>query len=95
MKEKGHMGPTKKQNVKSKKWEKQTIGEKVCEEKKRFFFFIFFSFLSQIHGNIERTKSVLRDEGYAWVPKSRDFTKNSGKNSEISKFLVFLRFTAF
>ena len=40
-------------------------------------------------------KSVLRDEGYAWVPKTRDFTENSGKNSENPKFLVFLIFTTF
>ena len=30
------------------------------------------------------TKSALRDEGYAWDPKTRDFTENSGKNSEKS-----------
>ena len=27
-----------------------------------------------------RTKSVLRDEGYAWVPKTQDFVKSSGKS---------------
>ena len=26
------------------------------------------------------TKSALRDEGYTWEPKTRDFTENSGKN---------------
>ena len=31
-------------------------------------------------------KSALRDEGYAWVPETRDFTENSGKNSENPKF---------
>ena len=53
-----------------------------------FFNFIFFLFssLSQICENrtvrIRRIKneSALRDEGYAWVPKTRDFSKNSGKN---------------
>ena len=40
-------------------------------------------------------KSALCDEGYVWVPKTRDFIENSGKNSEKSKFLVFLRFTVF
>ena len=38
-------------------------------------------------------KSALRDEGYAWVPKTQDFIENSGKNSENLKFLVFLKFT--
>ena len=32
-------------------------------------------------------KSALRDEGYAWEPKTRYFTKNSGKKLE--KILVF------
>ena len=41
------------------------------------------------------TKSALRDEGYTWVPKTRDFTENLDKNSKKSKFLVFLRSTAF
>ena len=40
-------------------------------------------------------KSAIRDEGYAWVPKTRDFNENSGKNLENPKFLVFLRFTTF
>ena len=33
-----------------------------------------------------RTKSALRNEGYAWVPKTRDFAENSGKSSENSNF---------
>ena len=37
-------------------------------------------------------KSALLDEGYAWVPKTRDFIENSGKNLENPKFLVFLKF---
>ena len=40
-------------------------------------------------------KSALRDEGYAWVPKTRDFTENSGKYSKNPKFFVFLRSTVF
>ena len=40
-------------------------------------------------------KSVLRDESYAWVSKTHDFTENSGKNSKNPKFLVFLGFTTF
>ena len=31
-------------------------------------------------------KSVLRDEGYVWLPKTQDFTENSGKNSENPNF---------
>ena len=35
-------------------------------------------------------KSALRNEGYAWVPKTRDFTKNSGKkNSKNPNFCFF------
>ena len=49
-------------------------------------------------------ESALRDEGYAWILETLDFTENSGKNLKINKFLVnsknpkflvFLRFTAF
>ena len=29
-------------------------------------------------------ESALRNEGYAWEPKTRDFTENLGKNSENS-----------
>ena len=36
-----------------------------------------------------RTKVYLRDEGYTWVPKTRDFTENSGKSSENPKFWFF------
>ena len=35
-------------------------------------------------------KSALRDEGYAWVPKTQDFTENSGKYSENINFSFFL-----
>ena len=69
-------------------------------------FFLFFSFyfsnlLSQIHGNLtfgirrDKNESALRDEGYAWVPETWDFTENSGKYSENPKFLVFLKSTVF
>ena len=40
-------------------------------------------------------KSALHDEDYAWLPKTRDFTENSGKYLENPKFLVFLRSTVF
>ena len=33
-----------------------------------------------------RTKNALRDEGYAWVPKTRDFTENSSKSLENPNF---------
>ena len=35
------------------------------------------------------TKSTLRDEGYAWVPKTQDFTENSGKNSKKIQIFSF------
>ena len=34
-------------------------------------------------------KSALRDESYAWVSKTRDFTENSSKNSKNPNFWVF------
>ena len=34
-------------------------------------------------------KSAIRDEGYAWVPKTRDFLENSGKNSKNPNFWFF------
>ena len=66
-----------------------------------FFFFLNFYFsnlVSHIHGNLIvgiNTKSALRDEGYVWVPETRDFTENSGKYLKNPKFLVFLRSTVF
>ena len=93
------MGPTLK-----KRYEKQTRKKKPAEAfggERNFLKKILSSFLSQIHENLTsdfveiNTESALRDEGYAWVPETRDFTENSGKNSENPKFLVFLRFTAF
>ena len=65
--------------------------------KERSFFLIFFSFLfflrftkiglSEFVG--PGTKSSLRDEGYAWVPKTWDFIENSGKNSKNPNFWFF------
>ena len=55
-----------------------------------FLKFFFSLFIYQIYENrtigIRRIKneSALRDEGYAWVLKTRDFTENSGKNLEKS-----------
>ena len=63
-----------------------------------FIFQIFFLRFTKIWPSDfvgQRMKSALCDEGYAWVPKTQDFTENSGKNSENPKFLVFLRFTMF
>ena len=51
-------------------------GKEEIDFKKKFFSL----FISQIYGNrtvgIRRTKneSALCDEGYAWVPKTRDFS---------------------
>ena len=35
------------------------------------------------------TKVYLRDEGYAWIQKIRDFAENSGKSSKNPNFWVF------
>ena len=69
------------------------------EKKKRgeIFIFIFFliSLLSSIYGNrtvgIRRGKNekALLDEGYAWEPKTRDFSEFSIKNSENLMFWFF------
>ena len=86
------MGPHLQKNKKIKKTKKmKNIKRKVtrtedCLGRNCFLFYFLFSYLSQIHGNrtvgIRRIKneSALRDEGYAWVPKTRDFTENSDKN---------------
>ena len=51
----------------------------------RHFFLIFIEIgPSEFVG--PRTKSALRDEGYAWVPKTLNFTENSGKSSENPNF---------
>ena len=69
------------------------------EKKKRgkIFIFIFFllSLLSSIYGNwtvgIRRGKKekALLDEGYAWEPKTRDFSEFSIKNSKNPMFWFF------
>ena len=68
------------------------------EERWRNFFLIFFSYLHLFIRFTEigpsefvgpKTKSALRDEGYAWVPKTRDFAENSGKSSKNPNFLFF------
>ena len=60
---------------------------------KRFYFFIFFSRFSLRYMEIgqsefvgQRKQSALLDEGYAWEPKTRDFTEFSIK---IRKILCF------
>ena len=62
----------------------------------REFLFFFFSFLlSSVYGNrtvgIRRSKNekALLDEGYAWKPKTQDFTEFSIKNSENPMFWFF------
>ena len=78
-------------NKKINKHPNQIETDRVREVRENFFFLFFLSsFLYQIHGNrtVEilwiKNESALRNEGYAWVPKTRDFTENSGKNSEKS-----------
>ena len=64
----------------------------------KFFSFRFFLRFTKIWPSdfVEiNTESALRDEGYAWVPETQDFTENSGKNLKFPKFFVFIRFTAF
>ena len=59
------------------------------------FSFFFLSLLSSIYGNrtvgIRRGKkqSALLDQGYAWEPKTPDFTEFSIKNSENHMFWFF------
>ena len=75
------MGPTlktNKQNIQGKLSNGNDRGQR--ERVTRFFFFFSFSLLSQIHGNLTvgfrrvKNESSLRDEGYAWIPKTQDFT---------------------
>ena len=62
-----------------------------------FLFFIFFFFRFSLQYTEFRpsefvglrTKVHLLDEGYAWVPKTRDFTENSGKSLENPNFWFF------
>ena len=84
------MGPIKKKEKKDKK--KSKGRENRLREERRIVFFFLIFFLSPLFlrfTEIElfefvmlRTKSALRDEGYAWVPKTRDFAEKSGKSSE-------------
>ena len=84
--------PLKNKNKKNTKGAR-TVTESV--ERRREIFFLKFSSLyfflrfteigpSELIG--PRTKSALRDEGYPWVPKTRDFAENSGKSSENPNF---------
>ena len=66
-----------------------------CRESFIFFSFYFSNLLSQIYGNLtvgfrrDKQESALRDEGYAWVPETPDFTENSGKNSKKIQIFSF------
>ena len=66
--------------------------QKAEEEFNLFLVFIllvfFLKFTETCHSDFVgiNTKSALRDEGYARVPKIRDFTENSGKYSENPNF---------
>ena len=73
---------------------KQTAEELYFYFSSILFFLRFMSFLPSKFVEIN-TKSALRDEGYAWVPETRDFTENSGKYSKNPNFLVFLRSMSF
>ena len=89
MKEKGTCGSHLKK-IKRRREEADGRMNRECGKEREFFYFFFSLFLSQIYGNrtvgIRRIKneSALHDEGYAWVPKTQDFTKNSCKILEKS-----------
>ena len=52
-------------------------------------FFLSFTEFRPLEFVEQIMKVYLRDEGYAWVPKIRDFTENSGKSSENPNFCFF------
>ena len=91
----------KNQNQKVIKIKREDGNGEVEEREKVFFlnfplsFFLRFTKIRPSEFVGINTKSALHDEGYAWVPKIRDFTENSGKYSENPKFLVFLISTVF
>ena len=74
---------------------RQMKGERNECERFILFYFNFLSLLSSIYGNrtigIRRGKkqSALLDEGYAWEPKTRDFTEFSIKISKNPMFSFF------
>ena len=90
------MGPTKKKSItkllSSDGWQKKNSV---------FFSFYSLSLPSQIHENL--TVGIRRDKhekcctrrGLRVGSKNKGFHREFRKNSEKSKFLVFLRFTAF
>ena len=53
-------------------------------------FFLRFTEFRPLEFVGQRMKVYLRDEGYTWVPKTWDFTENSGKTSENPNFWFFL-----
>ena len=91
-----------KKNKKNKrKNKKEADGDRRgCVRKKGerllLLFFYFLSLLSSIYRNrtVEirrgKKKSALLDEGYAWEPKTRDFTEFLIKNYENPIFWFFL-----
>ena len=70
----------KKKNIIVRNSNRRRRTKRDLEKREKFFnFFLFFFFLRFTEiGSSEfvgpRTKIALRDEGYAWVPKTRDFT---------------------
>ena len=52
-------------------------------------FFFRFTKIGPLEFVGQRTKVYLRDEGYAWVPETRDFTEDSGKSSKNPNFWFF------
>ena len=66
----------------------RAVAESVSEER------VFFLNLS-LSLFLIFTKSALHDEGYAWIPETRDFIKNSGKYSENPNFFIFHKSSPF
>ena len=80
----------KKKNNKTKAYDQSSWTEGKTKVRESFFNFSLLNLLSSIHGvptvGFRRVKheKALRDKGYAWEPKTRDFTENSVKNLEKS-----------
>ena len=76
------MGPTSKRKKKTKAKTKWNVWneQKGRWKGEKIFDFFFSLVISQIYENLTvgfrhaKNENVLRNEGYAWVPKTQDFT---------------------
>ena len=93
----GHVGPISdlKKKTKQKIQKADRDGECKRERIGFYFYFFLFSLLSSIYGNRTvgicrgKKKNALLNEGYAWEPKTQDFTEFSIKNSKNPMFWFF------